>query len=63
MKPARVVYRRPESLEEALGSLRAHAADARTLAPGQSLVLLLNFRLARPSLVVDIDRLSGPGLD
>src|SRR2546426_11117122 len=47
-------YAAPDTREEALALLRAHGAEAKVLAGGQSLVPLLNYRLARPCLVVDI---------
>src|SRR5207245_232316 len=47
-------YVAPDTLEEALALLRAHGAEATVLAGGQSLVPLLNYRLARPRLVMDI---------
>ena len=50
-------YAAPESLEEALDLLARHGGEARPLAGGQSLVPLLNYRLARPRLVVDLNRL------
>ena len=55
MKPAPFDYAAPRSLDEALGLL---GEDAKALAGGQSLVPLLNFRLARPELLVDINGLS-----
>ena len=58
MKPAAFDYRRPESLDEALDLLAELGDEARVLAGGQSLVALLNMRLARPALVVDIGRLA-----
>lgn len=61
MKPPPLEYRRAESLEEALSLLAEGGWDAKALAGGQSLVPLLNFRLARPSLVVELNGL--PGLD
>lgn len=60
MKPPRFDYHAPTSVAEAcalLGSLE----DAKVLAGGQSLVPLLNFRLARPAHLVDINRI--PNLD
>jgi 2-furoyl-CoA dehydrogenase FAD binding subunit len=57
MKPASFDYLRPETPEEALEALRQHGDEARILAGGQSLMVLLNMRLARPSLLVDIARL------
>ena len=56
MKPAPFAYHAPDSVEEAcelLGSLD----EAKVLAGGQSLIPLLNFRLARPQHLVDINRL------
>lgn len=51
----------PATTAEALHILRDRGADAKVLAGGQSLVPLLNFRLARPQLIVDLNRI--PGLD
>ena len=56
MKPAPFAYHAPDSVEEAcelLGSLD----EAKVLAGGQSLIPLLNFRLARPQHLVDINRI------
>lgn len=61
MKPAVFDYAAPRSLEEAVGLLAEHGLDAKVLAGGQSLMPLLNMRLARPALVVDVARI--PGLD
>ena len=58
MKPPPFEYHAPATVEEAcwlLGSLE----DAKVLAGGQSLIPLLNFRLARPRHLVDINRVSG----
>jgi CO/xanthine dehydrogenase FAD-binding subunit len=60
MKPPRFEYARPASVEEALGLL-AGDVDAKVIAGGQSLIPMLNFRLARPSVLVDVTRL--PGFD
>lgn len=57
MKPAPFAYRRPESLDEALAALAEAGDEARPLAGGQSLIPLLAMRLARPTLVVDLQRL------
>src|ERR671936_754799 len=57
MKPAPFDYAAPTELEEAIELLGRHGPEARPLAGGQSLVPLLNFRLARPSLVVDLNRI------
>jgi carbon-monoxide dehydrogenase medium subunit len=58
VKPASFAYHRPRSLEEALGLLAADP-DAKPLAGGQSLVPMLNFRLARPSALVDLRAVGG----
>ena len=50
-------YVAAETLEEALGLLREHGDEAKVLAGGQSLVPMLNYRLARPGVVVDINGL------
>jgi len=58
VKPAPFGYHAPATVDEAcalLGSLE----DAKVLAGGQSLVPLLNFRLARPQHLIDINRISG----
>jgi 2-furoyl-CoA dehydrogenase FAD binding subunit len=57
MKPAAFRYERPESVEEAVELLREHGDEAKVLAGGQSLVPMLNMRLARPSVLVDVNRL------
>lgn len=54
MKPASFDYLRPGSTEEALAALGEIGPDARVLAGGQSLMALLNMRLARPRLLIDI---------
>jgi aerobic carbon-monoxide dehydrogenase medium subunit len=56
VKPAPFEYHRPASVAEALDSL-AGLEDAKVLAGGQSLVPLMNFRLATPAHLVDISRL------
>lgn len=61
MKPAPFEYRAPDSLEEALTLLRDNGDDAKPLAGGQSLIPVLNFRLARPAMLVDLHRV--PGLE
>jgi CO/xanthine dehydrogenase FAD-binding subunit len=64
VKPAPFLYLRPESLDEALALLREHGDEAKVLAGGQSLVPLLNMRLARPGVIVDVNRLAGlDGID
>jgi CO/xanthine dehydrogenase FAD-binding subunit len=58
MKPALFDYLAPTALDEALNVLAERADEAKVLAGGQSLVPLLNMRLARPALLVDLNRLS-----
>jgi carbon-monoxide dehydrogenase medium subunit len=49
----------PESLSEALDALTEHGEDGKVLAGGQSLVPMMNMRLARPSVLIDIGRVNG----
>jgi carbon-monoxide dehydrogenase medium subunit len=58
MKPPRFGYDDPATVEDALALLARHGDSARVLAGGQSLVPMLNFRLARPAHVIDINRLA-----
>lgn len=58
MKPASFDYVAPKSIEEALDVLSSHE-DAKILAGGQSLVPLLSLRLARPTVLVDVNGLDG----
>lgn len=60
VKPPRFEYSAPATLADAVAAL-ASSEDAKVLAGGQSLIPLLNFRLAMPSRLVDINRL--PDLD
>jgi len=66
MKPAPFDYYAPSTLDEALGLLEKFGDNATVLAGGQTLVPLLNMRLARPEVLVDLNRiagLAGVGLD
>ena len=54
MKPAAFDYLRAGSVEDALRALRQAGGEVRILAGGQSLVPMLNMRLARPAVLVDI---------
>ena len=58
MKPAPFRYARPATAAEAVALLAASPGDTKLLAGGQSLVPLLNFRLARPRHLVDINRIA-----
>ncbi len=58
MKPAPFQYHAPRSLDEALALLAEHGYDAKPLAGGQSLVPAMNFRLAQPAVLVDLNGLA-----
>ncbi|MDP7548329.1 MAG: xanthine dehydrogenase family protein subunit M [Alphaproteobacteria bacterium] len=58
MKAPDFDYQRPRDLTEALELLARHGGDAAIIAGGQSLLALLNFRLAAPELLIDIGRLA-----
>lgn len=58
MKPAPFEYQAPASLEAALDALARHGGDAKLLAGGQSLIPVMNFRLAEPALLIDINKLA-----
>jgi CO/xanthine dehydrogenase FAD-binding subunit len=58
MKPPRFQYAAPRLLDEALTLLDQYREDVKILAGGQSLVPLLNMRLAGPSYIVDINHIS-----
>ena len=57
MKPASFDYHAPTSVDDALALLKSHAGDARLLAGGQTLLPMMNFRLARPTAIIDINRI------
>jgi CO/xanthine dehydrogenase FAD-binding subunit len=59
MKPPLFDYVVPASIDLAIAALAAAGGDAKILAGGQSLVPMLNFRLLRPSVLVDINRIPG----
>jgi 2-furoyl-CoA dehydrogenase FAD binding subunit len=56
MKPAAFDYLRADSVEQVTAALREAGAEARLLAGGQSLVPMLNMRLVRPRMLIDIMR-------
>ena len=58
MKPAPFEYIAPGSMEEAVETLARHGDAAKVLAGGQSLVPMLNMRLARPSVLVSLRRIA-----
>jgi len=60
VKPPPFAYAAPATLEEAVGLLAEHAeAEPRVLAGGQSLIPLMNFRLAKPGYLVDLRNVAG----
>ncbi len=59
MKPAAFDYIAPKSLEAAVAALAAANGDGKVLAGGQSLMPLLNFRMTRPAVVVDLMQIPG----
>ena len=58
MKPAAFAYYDPTTVEEALGLLADLGDEAKLLAGGQSLVPMMNFRLARPAHLIDVNRIA-----
>lgn len=59
VKPASFDYHSPKGIDEALTILERHRGEARVLAGGQSLVPMMNFRLAMPAAIVDLNRVPG----
>ena len=59
MKPAPFAYHRARSVAEAIALLTELGDEAKILAGGLSLVPMMNFRLARPTALVDVSRLEG----
>jgi aerobic carbon-monoxide dehydrogenase medium subunit len=57
MKPPAFAYERPTSVEGALAALARHGHEAKLLAGGQSLMVMLNLRLLAPKTVIDVNRL------
>ena len=59
MKPAAFDYIAADSIATAVEALAQAGNDAKIIAGGQSLVPMLNFRMLRPSVLVDINRIAG----
>jgi CO/xanthine dehydrogenase FAD-binding subunit len=59
MKPAPFTYAAPSTVEEAIALLAEHGDTAKLLAGGQSLMPLMNLRLARPQYIIDLNRIAG----
>lgn len=55
MKPSAFEYHNPQSVEEAVELLDRYGDEAKIIAGGQSLVPMMNFRLARPEILIDIN--------
>jgi 2-furoyl-CoA dehydrogenase FAD binding subunit len=58
MKPRPFDYARPDTVDEAIALLAEYGDEARVLAGGQSLMAMLNLRLADPSMLIDITRIA-----
>ena len=58
MKPAPFKYYAPATVEGALARLAEYGWDAKVLAGGQSLIPMMNFRLAQPAVIVDLNNIS-----
>jgi carbon-monoxide dehydrogenase medium subunit len=58
MKPAPFEYYAPNTVDETLARLGEFGYDAKVLAGGQSLIPMMNFRLAQPAIIVDINKVS-----
>ena len=64
MKPPPFDWHAPDTVEEALALLAEYAEAAKVLAGGQSLIPALNFRRARPSVLIDLNRIASlAGID
>ncbi len=59
MIPPAFEYFRPNTIPEALNLLTQHGEDAKILSGGQSLIPMMKFRLARPTHLIDINRIGG----
>jgi carbon-monoxide dehydrogenase medium subunit len=59
MKPAPFSYYCPATIEEAASLLDQYGDDGKVLAGGQSLMPLMSLRLARPAVIVDLNRIAG----
>jgi aerobic carbon-monoxide dehydrogenase medium subunit len=59
MIPPAFEYLRPKTIPEAVAMLQQHGDDAKILSGGQSLIPMMKLRLARPSHLIDINRISG----
>ena len=60
MKPAKFDYYRAENIQHACSLLKEYGDDAKILAGGQSLIAAMNYRLARPEVLIDISNIDTP---
>jgi len=58
MKPRQFDYVRPDTIDETVALLAEHGDEARILAGGQSLMAMMNLRLADPAMLIDIARIA-----
>lgn len=56
MKPAAFDYYAPGSIDDVMALLKRYGGDARLLAGGQTLLPMMNFRLATPEVIIDLNR-------
>ncbi|MCY1267698.1 6-hydroxypseudooxynicotine dehydrogenase complex subunit alpha [compost metagenome] len=59
MKPPSFIYVSPKTVQEVIGLLSQHGAEARVLAGGQSLVPIMNLRIMRPAVLIDLNQCQG----
>lgn len=57
MKPAIFDYYAPSTIDDVMALLKRHGSDARLLAGGQTLLPMMNFRLAAPEVIIDLNRI------
>ena len=57
MKPAAFDYYAPTTVDDVIALLKRHGSDARLLAGGQTLLPMMNFRLAAPEVIIDLNRI------
>jgi carbon-monoxide dehydrogenase medium subunit len=57
MKPAAFDYYAPSTTDDVMALLKRHGGDARLLAGGQTLLPMMNFRLAAPEVIIDLNRI------
>jgi carbon-monoxide dehydrogenase medium subunit len=57
MKPAAFDYYAPTTVDDVMALLKRHGSDARLLAGGQTLLPMMNFRLAAPKVIIDLNRI------